>query len=379
MNVTKAAIASWGGQFIEERQLAAAANNFNAVRLVLASGVIWTHCYWILTGITARDEISDLVGLPVSHFAVNGFFFVSGFLVCQSLFRQPGVIRFAAMRFGRIWPGLTVCLFLTVAVFALLSDRPLAYATDWETLQFLARNLTQMKAYYTLPPLQAGGELLTVNGSLWTIPWELRCYVALALFYGLAASLRGRALAIVSIASMALCGGWLLARDFAPAFPDVTKGLAYNINIWARLWGCFSTGVAASIWWRRIFILPWALLPIWLAAIAEYQLAGTAFVGSLAIFYTVLVAAFAQRDERAATAGWHDFSYGIYIYAYPVMVVVNLIWSTRSHEMLALATFAATLPIAALSWFLVEKPALAATKRFMKRKPAPLASRSAAV
>jgi peptidoglycan/LPS O-acetylase OafA/YrhL len=161
---------------IGDAQLKAEGNNFTGARLLLASGVIWTHCYWLVTGDSAVDELSGVVGLPVSHLAVNGFFFVSGFLICQSLFRQPGWFSFAAMRVARIWPALIACTVLSIAGFALLSDRPAAYLAEGETLRFAAMNLLMLKAEYVLPGLTEGAAPLVVNGSLWTIPWELRCY-----------------------------------------------------------------------------------------------------------------------------------------------------------------------------------------------------------
>lgn len=368
-------IARLGGRAIEERQFAAGANNFNLVRLLLASFVIWSHSVWLLNGGVERDEISDLVGHTVAYLAVDGFFFVSGMLVSQSLFRQSGVLRFAALRIGRIWPGLAVSLLGTIAVFALLSGRPLAYLADRETLLFLFKNLAQIKAHYFLPGLAPGDPPLVVNGSLWTIPWELRCYVVLALFYAVVAAWRARALAAVALASVAVCAAWALAFAFSPVLPDVSQGFGYNLAIWMRMWGCFSTGIVAAIWWRRIAIVPWGPVPLWLGAWVEHQWAGTALLAPLAMFYTVLVVAFGQRAERAATAGWPDFSYGVYIYGFPVMIVVQLAWPMESHPWLALATLAATVPVAALSWFLVEKPALGAAKRLSKRLPAP--SRSA--
>ena len=362
-------IARLGGRRIEERQFAPGANNFNLVRLLLSSFVIWSHSAWLLNGRVERDEISDLVGHTIAYLAVDGFFFVSGMLVSQSLFRQSGALRFAALRVGRIWPGLAVSLVATVAAFALLSGRPFAYLAERETWLFLVKNLTQIQVHFYLPGLAPGSERLAVNGSLWTIPWELRCYVLLAVFYGVVGAWRARALAAVAVVSVGACLVWAFAREFSPLFPDVTRGFGYNLAVWMRLWGCFSAGIVAALWWRKIVILPWVAVPLWLAAWAEHQGLGSAFLAPVAVFYTVLIVAFGERAERARTAGWHDFSYGIYIYAFPVMVLVQLVRPMAAHGWLALVTFVVTVPVAALSWFLVEKPALAAAKRLSKRLP----------
>lgn len=369
--MVNAVIAKWGSRRIEEWQLTPASNNFNLVRLSLASFVIWSHSLWLLNGGVERDEISDLVGHTIAYLAVDGFFFVSGFLVSQSLFRQHGVGRFAAMRFGRIWPGLAVSLFATAVAFALLSGRPLAYLTDQETLRFLGQNLLQVKAYYTLPGLSPGEAPMAVNGSLWTITWELRCYVALALFYAVPAAFRGKVLAAVTLASLIACAVWTVAREVSPVFPDVSRGLGYHVGVWMRLWGCFAAGIALALWRRHVVVVPWLPVVLWLAAAAEHRWIGTGLLAPLAMFYSVIVVAFGQRAERAATSGWHDLSYGTYIYAFPVMVLIHLHAPGLSHWQLALTNLAATLAVAAASWLLVEKPALAATKRLSRRRSSP--------
>lgn len=53
-----------------------------------------------------------------------------------------------------------------------------------------------------------------------------------------------------------------------------------------------------------------------------------------------------------------DLSYGVYIYAFPVTQILVAL-GLRDPFPLMLATAAITLPIAAMSWFLVERPAIA--------------------
>src|SRR3546814_4895336 len=51
---------------IEESLLRPHANNLTLVRLVLASSVIYTHCYWALTGRMGEDDLSAFLGAPIS-------------------------------------------------------------------------------------------------------------------------------------------------------------------------------------------------------------------------------------------------------------------------------------------------------------------------
>jgi peptidoglycan/LPS O-acetylase OafA/YrhL len=357
---------------ISDAQLAADGNNFTGARLLLASGVIWTHCYWLATGVSAADEVSSLVGLPVSHLAVNGFFFVSGFLICQSLFRQAGVFSFLAMRVARIWPALILCTLLTLTAFALLSDRAVNFIAEPESVQFALMNLLTIvvKPAFAVPPLTAGGETLVVNGSLWTIPWELRCYLVMALGFAVVGYRRAAVVRPVLILSVVAAIGWALAQQWWTGFPSTKGGLLYNLDIWMRLWGCFAAG--ALVWLERARAMPpwWLGVVLTIASVAEQQLMGSALLVTPAVFALVLTGVFGGGPDRAVTADWPDFSYGIYIFAFPVMILLQQIAPglVADHRMMAAANLAAVLPLAALSWFLVEKPALGGARTWLKMR-----------
>ncbi len=61
-----------------------------------------------------------------------------------------------------------------------------------------------------------------------------------------------------------------------------------------------------------------------------------------------------------------DISYGVYLYAWPVGMMIILVWSTISALALTGLTLAASIVLGAASWFLVEKPALSLKGRFQK-------------
>ncbi|MCV7084291.1 acyltransferase, partial [Mycolicibacter hiberniae] len=64
----------------------------------------------------------------------------------------------------------------------------------------------------------------------------------------------------------------------------------------------------------------------------------------------------------------NDLSYGVYIYAFPIQQLLAAFGLARFNPFLffILAT-AATLPVAALSWFVVEKRAMALKARIFRR------------
>ncbi len=354
---------------INDAQLAAYGNNFTGARLVLASAVIWTHSYWFATGTLGHDELGSLVGLPFSHLAVNGFFFVSGILICQSMFRQSGVLAYLLMRVARIWPALILSTVLTLIGFAFLSCDPSAYLTDTQSLRFLMLNLTMVRAEYALPN-PTGLGMWAVNASLWTIPWELRCYLVMALGFAVVGHRRAAVVRPVLMLSVVAAIAWAVAEHWWAGFPSTERGLLYNLDIWMRLWGCFAAG--ALVWLERARAMPpWWLGPGLAAmAVAEYQWLGSALLATPAVFALVLTGVFGGGPARAVTARWPDFSYGIYIFAFPIMILLQQLSPglVADHRWFALANLAAVLPLAACSWYLVEKPALSGARNWLKSR-----------
>jgi peptidoglycan/LPS O-acetylase OafA/YrhL len=82
--------------------------------------------------------------------------------------------------------------------------------------------------------------------------------------------------------------------------------------------------------------------------------------------YFVLCLGFLGLSEGSVSSRWPDYSYGIYIYAFPVMFVLQREFGFQSPYPLAIANLACTIPFAAASWHLVEKPVLDWLKHYRK-------------
>ncbi|MEI7628096.1 MAG: acyltransferase [Bacteroidota bacterium] len=158
-------------------------NNLNLIRLFLASMVIVGHSP-ILNGATNYwvDPVSYFFPFAASGpWAVNIFFFISGLVVTNSLLFSRKPLRFITARFFRIMPAFAFVVLISAMIIGPIvsaipakqyfnSDIPYTYVTD---------NLL-FQVYYNLP-----GVFLTniyptaVNGSLWTLAYEMSCYVIL--------------------------------------------------------------------------------------------------------------------------------------------------------------------------------------------------------
>lgn len=349
--------------------LQADANNLTIVRLVLASSVIYTHSYEVVTGVSAQDDLSPFLGAPISVFAVDGFFFLSGFLVYPSLLRMGHAGRFLMARFTRLWPGLAVSVGLTVAAGAFLTTAVGFEYFGPETLKFIFGNLSFVTAAYYLTGVDCGTEACNINGSLWTLPWEIRCYLGLALlsWLGLARPvLMGR---IVLPLSFVGAIAWHVTgvQDLVQA--RLGDGIVFQLAMIDRLWTLFALGIGAYLIRHRI-PLSWTVLTALFVLNALASWKGLELhTHSLLVGYAVLCFGMLTASKNSLSGKWPDYSFGMYIYAFPIMMGVQALFQLQSYWLLTVLTFGFTLPLAALSWHFVEQPALDAMRGYLRRSP----------
>lgn len=343
----------WLGAPVTETELRSDGNAFTLMRWILASTVMFSHG-WDLTQLArGLDPSVPILGMPVSRLAVTLFFSLSGFLVIGGLLRR-GVRSFLVSRALRLLPGLWVMLLVvTIGMWLLFSDMPAAaFFTDPQTRDFLLRNGSLFGSAYFLPGIFDDIPIRGVNGSLWTIPYEVRCYIGLALLAAIGLGQPRRRLTALI----------LLAAGLHLAVPEtVLPGLATT----RQLTFAFLLGVIAWLWRERIALSwPLALAGVGVALMfpVEWRLQMPAM--QVAFAYLLLVSAFRlpamlQRLSRTLP----DYSYGIYIYAFPAQQVA-VSFGVYDPLLNIACGLAITLPLAAASWHFVEAPALA-----MKPKP----------
>src|SRR5437868_14731690 len=122
------------------------ANNFDALRLIAALSVVFSHSFLIADGSEANEPFVWLTGNQciLGLVGVLVFFVISGYLVTESWCRSPLPGRFLLRRTARIYPGLVgsiaICAFV---IGPLVPALPLA--ADFhapELRESLARPLT---------------------------------------------------------------------------------------------------------------------------------------------------------------------------------------------------------------------------------------------
>jgi peptidoglycan/LPS O-acetylase OafA/YrhL len=236
--------------------------DLTSVRLLLASAVIASHSFAFVKGWEP-----GLLGVPLGSWAVIGFFVLSGNLITASWRADPNIGRFATRRALRIVPGFVVAFLVCVLIVA-----P-AFGVQAPPREFIRMLGLQAP---DLAPFHASHDM-RLNGSMWTIFWEVVCYAAVPITFRVFANRRFFAavwlvLAALSIARPdALLIRLMLAFLTGAAltgvrFPPLRLPRLPDISYGTYLYGWPIQGVVVSLGVRD----PWTLfalaLPLSLAA-----------------------------------------------------------------------------------------------------------------
>ncbi len=290
----------------------------------------------------------------MSGLAVCMFFFVSGLLIAKSCATQPWR-RFWAARILRIYPALWVNLIFCVLVGAMVSTLGASeFLLHPDIRKFMLYDGTLLHAYFVLPNVFTHLPWNGINGSLWTLSEELRMYIA-CFAIGLVGILRNKLLFNMLCLAISLC---YLALGELPNIYGATK---IHLLLYFMLgMACYVNAAHIRLQWVMLAGLMLALIPIyiWLPRTC-YDLGFAVALG-----YFVLLLAYKKHVNRLDFSNVGDFSYGVYLYGYPIQqliiwwhdCVINPLW-------LFALTMAAIAPIAGASWFAVERPALRLLKK----------------
>jgi peptidoglycan/LPS O-acetylase OafA/YrhL len=212
-------------------------NNFQLLRLAAAAFVVLFHSY-ALTDRWTREPLWRLI--PEQNFGALGvkiFFVVSGFLVTQSWLarRRPGA--FVAARALRIYPALVAATLFTIVLAGWSSALPWReFLAHPQTLDYAWRVALGWEMVYRLPGAFATNPFPhEVNGSLWTLPIELRLYLAV-LAAGLVGFLARRGAWLVAM--LAMVAGCAVYPDAFPLRPNdrVVRELALLFGLGSLAW-----------------------------------------------------------------------------------------------------------------------------------------------
>ena len=335
-------------------------NNVGLLRLVLAAFVIIAHAPEMADNNDLREPLNQLLHahLSLGDLAVDGFFLLSGYLIAQSMEQARSLRDYLTRRVLRIYPAFVVAYLLSVFVFG-----PVVGAHPWGYLpQTFGRMILLLPTMY-YPGQLAGQRPNFLNGSLWTIAYEFRCYILIGVL-GVTGLLARRRL-ILAITVLAVLGA--LAAAFAQPVviawdmrhPQLSIAIG---NPWStlRLTAIFLVGTCFYLYRETVFPALSGRVALACAAAAVALMYRDRFVSEAAM--TTLGAAALFWLAFKARLGWlqrindsYDISYGVYLYGWPAEA--GLRWAFPTLGPWAVAPLALVLAAAlgAASWWGLER------------------------
>ncbi len=351
-----ASLGRWTG-----RQLDPRTNSLNLIRLVLAAMVLVAHGYYI-SGAGVGPHID---GENIGGWAVFGFFAISGYLITASRWSNS-VGTYLVHRIARIFPAFLVCLVLMALVVAPIGYLHVhgslaGYLTAGPTTpaNFVVSNALLKINSYEIAGTPAGVPYPGAwNGSLWSLYYEFLCYLVVG------------ALAVVGWvrrSPWAIAAAWLAATAGHVAWGRLVGPLVggnEDVHLLLKLLPIFLGGALVHRLRHR--------LPLhWAGALVATVLIGSAVavldgwgaqLTAPAIAYLLLWVGSVLPSPRLVHR--HDISYGLYIYAFPVQQLLVLTGvHTVNLALYDLVALLCTLPLAAASWLLVERPVMRRARR----------------
>lgn len=329
-------------------------NNLDLIRFLLAFSVLLAHSYDL-----SHNSALFMFGWVSKHeVAVRAFYVISGFLILMSFDNSKSFDRYFSKRLRRILPGYIAVVLITAVFGSLVSNVGFSEYFGADLIKFLLANLSFMNFLHPdLPGVFSENPLSAVNGALRTIKVEVAFYIIVPL---IAFALRWKhrawvlvAIYLVSVGIHEICeflavrtGSryWDILADQLPAqmslFISGAAIYVYFDRFRRHIVGAFCLGVILSL-------LGWGLqsellLPLGLALVVM-SLAFGPFMGDF---------------------GKHgDFSYGIYVWHFPIIQLLVAVGMFSPNPFLGLGLAIALASMAGIaSWFLIEKRFLARAK-----------------
>jgi peptidoglycan/LPS O-acetylase OafA/YrhL len=334
-------------------------NNFNFLRLLLAVLVILAHSPELVDGTNDREILTQIFHTETfGSLAVNGFFALSGYLILQSWWGNPQPFDFLKKRILRIYPGFVVASLLSAFVFGPMGARAADYFAQFNFFEFI-KEMLLLRAP-SVPPVFAGSQFPVVNGSLFTIEYEFRCYLLVAVF-GISGILRRRRLWLaLTISAIALSIASDLVRNVSFPGEDL---LISDPGWFVKFLSFFSAGGCFYLFRDRIRYKPiYVLVALPAVILSMFTWESSKLILPTLGAYIFFGFAFTHLPILQEFGTHSDISYGVYLYAWPTQKLLLWYFPSLSPWLLFVLACGISFACGLLSWHLVERP-------FLRLKP----------
>jgi len=348
-------------------------NSFHFLRFVFAAMVILSHSWALLYGEKSVDFLAKYTSNQISFgaIAVFGFMVISGFLVTQSFINSKNYFFYLIKRILRIFPAFLVSLVL-IALFVgpfltklnlvsyffsgsgQLSDNPFMFV--FKNIIFNINGLYSWGIHdlFLNNPFPSG-----VNGSMWTLKHEFACYLILPIL-GYFLFFRHKLLLIGFTVLFVIIN--ILKQKFGISAFDLPGDKfwvigAFEYDSFFKLGSYFFIGMLMYVFSNKIIINKRLFLLSLMLLFISLKFGNVNILALLLLPYIVIYLAVNLPFSKFSKYG--DYSYGMYIYAFPVMQMLVLFFKDKLEIFsFFVSSFLITLFVSFFSWKFIEKPCL---------------------
>jgi peptidoglycan/LPS O-acetylase OafA/YrhL len=319
-------------------------NSYDLMRHFAALLVLYSHQFALHGSVEPIYPFWDTYGFV----AVAIFFSISGYFMPASFKRCGNFVEFSKRRLKRLLPAMVVCSFLITYVLGAIYTT----GSKWDYLTSNLAWVTFLKySIFSGPPIPGVFANYiypnAINGSLWTLPIECVCYIAIGVALSFSQSWK---------TILALFAGSILGTASLVHTGTGFSFYGVPLNYLCMFGICFSGGALLSVtkvaWYpNRWLLLMFALVGMLLMpGKLEYSVLGTLGI-------TIVVAIIGESFSDKLINGKFDISYGTYIYGFPIQqIVINEI--THRFWLGMAISMVLSLVAGYLSYRFVEKPFL---------------------
>ena len=332
-------------------------NNFNLLRMVGALVILFGHCI-LLTGryeSLRSDHPVLLDGIELAAYTfLNLFFVFSGLMVAMSLDRRQSLANYTAARVLRILPPLllvaaTLALVLGPLMTKLSVPEYFADRQTWLYVPLAGSGLfvPGLPAVFTDLPI-AG----RINPSTWTVRYEIIFYCGLGMLW-LLGLLKPARLPLLLAAGAAI---YSYSYSYSMSGVDIRAVELFNPKVSFGM--CFMIGTAIYFYRHHIPISGWPILLFGLLTFLFYDTGLRQLLSTLVFTSAILWLGFVPQGPILAYNRVGELSYSVYLWHWPIgQTLFSLAPGLAFYEFFVLLTLL-SVAVAALSWSLIEWPAL---------------------
>lgn len=321
-------------------------NNIDLIRIIAAAMVIYGHAYEISPETGRADFIRNLIEFDYSgSLAVKIFFFISGLVVTNSLLKKRNISEYIISRFFRIWPAF-ICVIVLSYAFAYITTS--ADTNEFKEVVPFLQYLTSsffLNMTWSFPGVFDENTINVFNGSLWSIVYEVGCYILLLSFVVLFNYNR----MIINV----ICS-FIILDSLYGVFSIFTEALSRDEVRY--LPAIFALGVLAAINKDYIKINKVTAAMMILVTAILYSQQSTLYYLSFYITLMYAILYISANHYFIKLKPKYDISYGIYLYGFPIQQYVFLTLKDTGAGILTNQVVSICISIIAgiLSWLLIE-------------------------